>query len=118
MRHTSRVRRVGGVLLAVTAAGVLAAPTTAVSTRPALRLADDEPLMFNGSGFRASEHVKVVAITGVRATRSVTAGTGGRFAVRFRGMNADGCQGLSATAIGDRGSRATYKRAPGVCPND
>lgn len=118
MRHTSRVRRVGAILLGVVVGGALAAPTTAVTSRPVLRLADDEPLMFSGSGFRASEHVKVVAIAGERAARSVTAGSSGRFSVRFRGMDADACRGLTAIAIGDRGSRATYKRAPGQCPTD
>jgi hypothetical protein len=118
MRHTSCVRRVGAILLAAVFGGAVAAPTTAVTTRPALRLADDAPLMLSGSGFRASEPVKVVAIAGKRATHWVTAGSGGRFAVRFRGMDANACRGLTATAIGDRGSRATYKRAPGQCPAD
>jgi len=110
------VRRVAAILVAAAAGGALAAPTTAVTTRPALRLADDSPLMFSGTGFRANEHVRVVAIAGKRATHWATAGTRGRFAVRFLGMAADACRGLSATAIGDQGSRATYKRAPGQCP--
>ena len=110
------MRRVGAILLAVAIGGAVAAPTTAVTTRPALRLADDEPLMFSGSGFGASEHVKVVAIAGKRATHWVTAGSGGRFAVRFRGMDADACRGLERDCNRRPGSRATYKRAPGQCP--
>jgi hypothetical protein len=111
------VRGVVALLLATVAAGAVAAPTTAVSTRPALRLAEPSPLTFSGTGFRASERVRVVAIAGTRATRWVTAGARGRFAVRFRGMSADTCRGLTAIAIGNLGSRATYKRAPGECPN-
>jgi hypothetical protein len=111
------VRRVVVLLLATIAAGAVAGPTTALTTRPALRLAEPSPLMFSGTGFRASEHVRVVAIAGKPATHWVTAGARGRFAVRFRGMSADTCRGLTAVAIGDLGSRATYKRAPGECPN-
>jgi hypothetical protein len=111
------VRPVVVLLLATVGAGAVAAPTTAVSTRPALRVAEPSPLMISGTGFRASEHVRVVAIAGKRATHWVTAGARGRFAVRFRGMYADTCRGLTAIAIGDLGSRATYKRAPGECPN-
>jgi hypothetical protein len=111
------VRRFVVLLLATVAAGALAAPTTALPTRPALRLAEPSPLMFSGTGFRTGEHVRVVAIAGKRATHWVTAGARGRFAVRFRGMNADTCRGLTAVAIGNLGSRATYKRAPGECPN-
>lgn len=112
------MHRVAAVLLLAAAGGALAAPTTGVTTKPTLQLADDAPLMFSGSGFRANEDVKVVAIAGGRATQWVTSGVGGRFAVRFRGMGADACRGLTATAVGDRGSRATYKRAPGQCPAD
>jgi hypothetical protein len=117
MRHTSRVRRFIAIVLTTAAGGALAAPTTAVTSRPALRLAEPSPLMLNGTGFRASEHVRVVATAGKRATRWVTAGDRGRFAVRFRGMSAEACRGLTAVAIGDLGSRATYKRAPGECPS-
>ena len=106
----------GAILIAAAAGGAVAAPTTAVTPRPVLRLAEPAPLTLNGAGFRANEHVRVVAIAGKRATQSATAGVRGRFAVRFRGMAADTCRGLTATAIGDKGSRATYKRAPGECP--
>jgi hypothetical protein len=59
----------GAILLAAVFGGAIAAPTTAVTTRPSLRLADDAPLMFSGSGFRAKENVKVVVIAGKRATQ-------------------------------------------------
>jgi hypothetical protein len=111
-----RMRGAIALLLALAVAGGLASPTTATSTRAALRLGDESPLAFAGSGFRPGEHVRVVAISGRRAVRSVTAGSGGRFAVRFTGMNVNACRGASAIAVGDRGSRATYKRAPGQCP--
>ena len=32
------------------------------------------------------------------------------------GVDANDCEGFSAFATGNKGSRASYKRAPGVCP--
>ena len=40
----------------------------------------------------------------------------GRFTVRFASLSANTCAAFGATAIGDKGSRATYKRSPGMCP--
>jgi hypothetical protein len=110
------VHRLTVLLLLGLVAGSVAGPTTAGSTRATLRLADEAPLAFSGAGFRANEHVRVVVVAGPRAAHWTTAGARGRFVVRFRGMYVDACRGFSATAIGDRGSRATYKRAPGECP--
>jgi hypothetical protein len=112
------VRLLAIILLAIAAAGCVASSSTAGATRPTLRVSDDSPAAFRGSGFRANEHVKVVAAVmgGARAVQRVTAGAGGRFVIRFRGMNANSCRGFVITAVGDRGSRATFKRAPGQCP--
>ena len=110
------MRRLFQLLLVGTIGACLAAPTAAVSTRPALQLTADSPLTFSGVGFRANEHVRVVVVAGSRAVRRATAGARGRFVVRFRGLSADSCRGLTATAIGDRGSRAGFKRPPGDCP--
>jgi hypothetical protein len=112
------VRSLAIILLAIAVAGCVAGSTNAIATRPMLRVSDDSPAAFRGAGFRANEHVKVVAavIGGGRVVQRVTAGASGRFAVRFRGMNANSCRGFVITAVGDRGSRATFKRAPGQCP--
>jgi hypothetical protein len=110
--------RLAAVIVLVAAAGCVASSTPAVATRPVLRMSDEAPLTFRGSGFHANERVsvRVAAVSGGRAVHRVTAGSGGRFTVRFQGMNADACRGLVATATGDRGSRATFKRVPGQCP--
>ena len=73
-------------------------------------------MTFRGAGFLANEHVRVVLAEKSRAVRSVLANAEGRFVVRFPGADANECTGFSAIAVGDRGSRATYKRAPGQCP--
>ena len=39
----------------------------------------------------------------------------GRFVVRVR-ADVNDCAGFSATAVGNKGTRATLKRAPGQCP--
>jgi len=113
--------RVLALLAAISAAGIAglgcAQPSAARGEgRPVLRLVDTSPVTFRGAGFEADEHVRVVFIGRTRAVRRVVASAQGRFVVRFAGVDADACTGFSATAVGDRGSRATFKRAPGQCP--
>jgi len=104
-------------LLAVVIAGGVgsAMPSAAGVSRPVLRLVDSSPVTFRGAGFVPNEHVRVVLVEKTRAYRSVVASAEGRFVVRFPGADANDCMGFSAIAVGDRGSRATYKRAPGEC---
>jgi hypothetical protein len=112
----SRVLALLALLVAVV--GGLGTSTPTAANAPALRLIDGAPLTYSGAGFRANEHVEVITIAGRRAVRRTTATPGGRFVVQFRGMDADPCRGLTAVARGDRGTRATFKRAPGQCPDD
>jgi hypothetical protein len=112
----SPVKRLAIFFLAVALAGVVSSSTTAMATRPALRLSDDTPMTLQGSGFRSGEHVKVTVVAGKRAVHWVWAGSAGGFLVRFRGLTANACRGSSAIAVGDRGSYAAFKRVPGVCP--
>jgi hypothetical protein len=106
------------VLIVATAAALLASATASSQTlRATLRLMDDSPVTFRGAGFHAREHVRLVVYAGRRAARSLEAGSGGGFVVRMPGVSANECKGFSAVATGDDGSRATYKRAPGMCPN-
>jgi hypothetical protein len=117
VEYSQAVRTLAVILLAaIGVGGAVGGRAAAGSVRPALRLTDDTPITFRGTGFDSDEHVKVVTVAGKRAVHWVTAGAGGRFVVRFRGLDANACRGFAATAFGDRGSRATYKRAPGQCP--
>jgi hypothetical protein len=115
--HTVRMRRavllVAAVALAATAATFASARAT---TRPALRLVDTSPVAFRGTGFKAHERVRVSVYAGTRATRRATAGLRGGFTVRFAGLNPNPCAGFSAVAVGNEGSRASFKRPPGECP--
>lgn len=111
------------VLIAVTAALVLAVPAAAAQVERAgkrsasLKLAAAHPVSLRGSRFLAGERVKVVAHSGDRTrSRTVTAGAGGAFLVRFANMPFDRCQGFLAVAQGARGSVARFKLPELMCP--
>ena len=104
------------VLAAISAAAIVGLGAARGEGRPVLRLVDTSPVTFRGAGFEADEHVRVLFTGTTRAVRRVVASAQGRFVVRFAGADANACTGFSATAVGDRGSRATFKRAPGQCP--
>ena len=88
----------------------------AATVQPRLRLIDTDPVAFRGIGFKAHEQVRVVVYAGERATERATAGLRGGFVVRFAGLDPSACAGFSASAVGNKGSRASFKRAPGQCP--
>jgi hypothetical protein len=88
----------------------------AATIQPRLRLLDADPVAFRGTGFKAHERVRVVVYAGTRAAKRVTAGARGRFVVRFAGVDPNACAGFGASAVGSEGSRASFKRAPGMCP--
>jgi hypothetical protein len=111
------VRRLALILVTATVAGVATSSTTAMTTHAKLRLGDEAQMTFRGSGFRPGERVKVTVVAGRRAVHWATTGTRGGFVVRFQGLYVNGCEGISAIAVGNRGSRAAFKRAPGECPN-
>jgi hypothetical protein len=90
---------------------------TSAATHPSLRLTDASSVTLRGAGFKRHERVRVTVTSKVRAAKSINASTTGAFVVEFAGMNPDTCAGFSATAVGSDGSRATFKRAPGVCPS-
>jgi hypothetical protein len=118
--HTCAVSRTP-VLLAV----FVAAAATAVAgiaagggthAPPArLRLVDTDPVTLRATGFRPHEHVRITVFPRDQLVRRVTAGSGGSFTMRLPGVDLNNCTGFSVTATGNEGSRATFKRAPGVC---
>ena len=86
------------------------------SARPALHLSDTSAPVFRGTGFKAGEQVKNTFIGGMHAVRKKTASMRGTFVVQFPGADVNRCLGFAVTAVGNRGSRATFKRAHGQCP--
>ncbi len=108
-------RIVPAAVAAVVAAGVLCGPATSGQTRAQLRLMTSSPVTLRGTGFKAGEHVRVVGRLPGMTTKRVTASSAGSFTVRFTGPAGTRCTGFSATATGDRGSRASYTRMPEQC---
>ena len=99
---------------AATAAGGLAAGAQAPAR---LRLLDTDPLLVRVTGFKSREHARLSILDGSRTLRrTATAGSAGAFTMRLAGVDVNGCLGFSITVVGDRGSRAVYKRPPGECP--
>jgi len=98
------------------AASVATLASARATTRPTLRLMDASPIAFPGLGFKAHERVRVSVYAGERATKRVAAGVHGGFVVRFSNLDPNACAGFSAVAVGNEGSRASFKRAPGMCP--
>jgi hypothetical protein len=83
---------------------------------PRLLLVDADVAMLRGVGFKPAERVRVEIDAGNRdLTRRATASQSGAFTMRLAGVDANECEGFAARAIGDKGSRATFKRARGQC---
>jgi len=70
------------------------------------------PATLKGTSFRPGENV-AVELEGV-ATKKVQANSSGAFIARFR-SRADRCHGMSASAVGDKGSRASFQLAELMC---
>jgi hypothetical protein len=85
------------------------------AVKPSLWLADASPLVLRGGGFRPKERVVVIVAAHRRVSRRTVASRRGTFELVFPGVDSSNCSGFSATAVGNRGSRASYKRAPGQC---
>jgi hypothetical protein len=84
--------------------------------RASLTLLKPEPLKLRGIRFLAGERVRVtVSVPSPRAKR-VTASAAGSFAAAFADVSVDPCSGLTAVAVGSRGSRATLKLPQRQCP--
>jgi hypothetical protein len=106
------------VLACLGTVAVLSWASTAQShaSRASLRLVSDSPTTLRGAGFHSREHVRLVVFAGRRVVRNLVATAAGGFVVRMQSVDANACQGFGATATGNRGSRASFKRTPGVCP--
>jgi hypothetical protein len=86
---------------------LVAACADAAVQEPALRVASRSPLVVRGQGFRAGEHVAVIAITGLGPRKARVVARDGAFRVRIA-VPSTGCgAAYAARAVGDRGSRAS-----------
>jgi uncharacterized NAD-dependent epimerase/dehydratase family protein len=106
------------VVAAVVYSAAVAGQAGAAVHRAGLRLVDDStPATLRGTGFQPREHVRVVIVAGTsRTVRRTVATIRGRFVLRLHGEDVNACAGFSASAVGNLGTRASFKRAPGQCP--
>jgi hypothetical protein len=81
-----------------------------------MTLAKQAPLTIRGTGFARGEQVRLNVHATRRATKVVSASAAGAFAARFPGLTYDRCLGMSATAVGNRGSHAKLKTPDFLCP--
>lgn len=70
-----------------------------------------------GTGFVPGENVRVTVLEALpgKVTRRVTADANGTFVVRLNAA-VDRCNGYTVTAVGDKGSRASYRPPQLLCP--
>lgn len=104
---------------ALAAAGCVSAKgggQTAASPRPSITVNATPPLAIRGTGFKPRERVTVTVVATGWARKQAVASAGGRFTLRFQSLHPSACAGVSITADGNRGSRAVYRRSPGLCP--
>lgn len=81
--------------------------------RPHLLPVGQSPLRVKGSGFRPNEPVRLEA-AGMRTTRlSTRADAAGTFVATLKGI--DGCDSVTVTATGSKGSRASFNLSQIAC---
>ena len=104
------------VALVAVALGASTAGQSATSREPAMKIVDRAPLTLRGTGFAAGERVRLVVRVPGRVQKRVTASRRGIFVAAFNKAAYNRCSGLTAFAIGSRGSRARLLLPAPVCP--
>ena len=89
---------------------------SATSREPTMKIVDRTPLTLRGTGFAAGERVRLVVRVPGRVQKRVTASRQGIFVAAFNKAAYNRCSGLTAFAIGSRGSRARLLLPAPVCP--
>ena len=73
------------------------------------------PPTLKGTGFKPGENVTVqVRDNAAPAKKRVRAGSNGSFTIRLAAQ-ADRCNGMTVTAVGDQGSRASFQLSELLC---
>jgi hypothetical protein len=105
--------RLSASLVVFLTAAVGAAGAQTVAAKPVLQLVQRSPLKVQGSHFKARERVRLTA-TSTSGSAVVTARTTrlGQVVATFSNFSAPICDGLTVTAVGTRGDRATLVVSP------
>jgi hypothetical protein len=106
------------LLVALAAALAIAAPAGALSASARVQLVSRDPAAVAGTGFRAGERVVVTATDGdVTLRKTVLASVAGRFTARWtRRLPVSPCEWTAVSAVGSKGSGATWKSVVRDCP--
>jgi hypothetical protein len=97
----------------------LLAPAAGATTHASLKVNGTNPVMIVGTQFQPAENVRVtVTAAGERRTRTTVASATGAFKTRFVGLEAPGPCGVTAVAIGAKGSRAVWMPRLMLCGAD
>jgi hypothetical protein len=105
------------VLLALVTLSTSVAGASARPARAHVVVLDRSPLVVRGTQFVPLESVtiRVIVRGGPRYTKTLRAGTGGRWTARFRSVSLRRCESFFVRAAGGRGSKAAYTEFPPPC---
>jgi hypothetical protein len=109
--------RVASVIALLAAAAMLVGTAGGDGTakgKPALKLTRGVPLTVRGASFVPGEHVRVSVASDRRLAKRAIADRQGGFVVRFQALS-NRCLGLSARAVGDKGSFARAFAPASLC---
>jgi hypothetical protein len=82
--------------------------------KPRILAVSLSPLVIKGTGFVPGEHVTVKIVDGPKAKRRTTANAQGAFTVRVP-TRFDRCNGMTVSAVGDKGSKTGFALAEFLC---
>ena len=101
------------LIVALGFALALAAPATAGTATPTLRLRALHPLVVDAAGFRSAERIRVVLVSPSGSIqRTAVATRTGTAHFQFGEIVLGRCAGFNVRATGSKGSTATLKRPP------
>jgi hypothetical protein len=93
---------------------LLSATTASAAREPTLRIEKTSPLVVSGSGFGASERIRL-RISGGNGQRLVTADAKGSFAIRLGTLRAIRCAAFVVVAVGADGHTASARLPRTAC---
>jgi hypothetical protein len=110
-----RTSALAALALAASACGQAPEPSGSktTATRPALLAVQQQPLTVKGTGFQPAEKVRLAAKGLESSYASATADDSGTFEARFHGV--DGCDSITVSAIGSKGSRTEFNLSQIAC---
>lgn len=91
--------------------------TSASGTEPSLRVTSLSPFTVAGARFQPSERVQLSLGASNSIVVRVRASARGIFTTRFQGAKVQRCDGYLVRATGSKGSTATARARPLMCPS-